>query len=439
MKTKMPTEDVLRIRAEASLKLEEDPAMERTEDDMRRLIHELRVHQVELELQNEDLRGAHARIEESRTRFADLYDFAPVGYFTFDELGRIIEVNLTGAKLLGIERSNLINAPFSTKVIEPDRMQFRSHLRKIFQTREADTCEVRLGASGSKELWVRLDSIFMKSADGALFCRTSVTDISEKKRTEEALQRAYAELTKENVERRRAEDEARHYAERIERINNELQEFAYVASHDMQEPLRKIQTFIDMAIKRSAPVIDNTSRDYLDRALASATRMRQLMSDLLQLSRVTTMPGPFKKLNLAEIVREAADIFEEDAKRHSGVVEIGELPRIEADETQMLRLFQNLIGNALKFHGSDPPELKSMRRATGRKIAKYSYKTMASDSNHSLPNAFSSLFSACIIAGSIQEPEWGLPSASKLWSGMGEASAQRANRGKVRHLSSGCQ
>src|SRR5512142_2228156 len=109
MDAKKPTMDKLRTRAEEALKSREDPSAECRVEDLHQLVHELRIHQVELELQNEELRSAHARLEESRMRYADLYDFAPVGYFTFDEQGRIIELNLTGAKQLGIERGNLIN------------------------------------------------------------------------------------------------------------------------------------------------------------------------------------------------------------------------------------------------------------------------------------------------------------------------------------------
>ena len=88
--------------------------------DTHRLIHELRVHQIELEMQNKELRRAQAALEESRMRYADLYDFAPLGYFTLDEQGRIIEVNLTGAKQLGIDKGDLIKVPFVAMVVESD-------------------------------------------------------------------------------------------------------------------------------------------------------------------------------------------------------------------------------------------------------------------------------------------------------------------------------
>jgi len=154
-----------------------------------------------------------------------------------------------------------------------------------------------------------------------------------------------------------AEETLRSNMARLELVNAELQEFAFVASHDLQEPLRKIQTFCDMARKRCGPVLDSTSQEYLGRVITSASRMRQLLDDLLQFSRVATRPEPFKGISLSKVVREAADVFEETLKQSGGVVEIEKLPDIEADETQILRLFQNLIGNALKFRSAEKPRI----------------------------------------------------------------------------------
>ncbi len=148
------------------------------------------------------------------------------------------------------------------------------------------------------------------------------------------------------------------YAEKLQRLNEELQDFTFVASHDLQEPLRKIQTFCDMARMRCAPVLDSTSNDYLDRIVNSANRMRQLLKDLLQFSFAASRAEPHKAIDLVKIAREAADVFEDTIKETGGLIEIETMPSIEADETQILRLFQNLIGNALKFRGEKPPRIE---------------------------------------------------------------------------------
>jgi len=190
-----------------------------------------------------------------------------------------------------------------------------------------------------------------------------IWDISESKQMEKDLRKAHDELEL-RVRERTAELSAT--VARLELVNAELQEFAFVASHDLQEPLRKIQTFCDMARKRCAPVLDSTGKDYLDRVVNSASRMRQLLHDLLEFSRVATRPEPFKRINLVKIVREAAGVFEETVKNTGALVDIESIPTIEADENQMLRLFQNLIGNALKFRSDGIPKVKVHGKLVGR-------------------------------------------------------------------------
>ncbi len=163
-------------------------------------------------------------------------------------------------------------------------------------------------------------------------------------------------------QRRRSEEELRLYASRLEIINKELQDFAFVASHDLQEPLRKIQTFCDMAKKRCAPALDATGQDYLDRVINSANRMRHLLRDLLEFSRMAARPELFKKIDLAALAREAADVFEAKVKETGCRIEIENIPVIEADGSQMLSLFQNLIGNALKFRSREAPLVRIYSR-----------------------------------------------------------------------------
>ena len=126
--------------------------------------------------------------------------------------------------------------------------------------------------------------------------------------------------------------------------------------------------FLRHGPKRCAPVLDSTSKDYLDRVVNSASRMRQLLRDLLDFSRVATRLEPFKKIDLVKIVREAADVFEASVKETGCQIEIENIPAIEADETQMLRLFQNLIGNALKFRSGETPHIKVYGKLDRKRI-----------------------------------------------------------------------
>ncbi|MCF2148257.1 PAS domain-containing protein [Desmonostoc muscorum LEGE 12446] len=145
----------------------------------------------------------------------------------------------------------------------------------------------------------------------------------------------------------------------LARSNKELQEFAFVASHDLQEPLRKIKTFGDRLKATCGDALTEQGRDYLERMQNAATRMQTLVEDLLTLSRVTTRAQPFVTVNLANIAQEVLSDLEVYVQQTGASIEIGELPTIKADPLQMRQLLQNLIGNALKFHRPQvPPAIK---------------------------------------------------------------------------------
>jgi signal transduction histidine kinase len=165
-------------------------------------------------------------------------------------------------------------------------------------------------------------------------------------------------------ERRRLEALVAHHTreladknERLEHSNRDLEHFAYVASHDLQEPLRKIRAFSDRVTRRYAALLDDQGRDYLARTENAASRMQRLIDDLLSLSRVTTRKQPMQTFALGQVVREVVADLEIRIQSSGGRVEIGELPEIEADPAQIRQLMQNLIGNALKFHRPDEPPL----------------------------------------------------------------------------------
>lgn len=175
-------------------------------------------------------------------------------------------------------------------------------------------------------------------------------DLAERKRAAEELEAANESL--EIRVRERTADLAKANTE-LGRSNRELQDFAFVASHDLQEPLRKIQAFGDRLKSKHGPALNDEARDYLERMHRAAGRMHTLINDLLGYSRVTTKAQPFVQTDLKEIADDVADDLEARIQQTGGRVEIGELPTIDADPLQMRQLFQNLIGNALKFHRQD--------------------------------------------------------------------------------------
>jgi formate hydrogenlyase transcriptional activator len=155
------------------------------------LLHELEVHQIELEMQNEELRLTQTLIETSRARYADLYDFAPVGYFTFDPKGLIVEVNLTGSGMLGLERRGLVGKPFSRFVTKESREMFRLHLQAVLSSGTRQACELKLLRSDGCAFDVLLESIPVTDGENPYsLCRSALSDITSRKELEAVLRTA---------------------------------------------------------------------------------------------------------------------------------------------------------------------------------------------------------------------------------------------------------
>jgi PAS domain S-box-containing protein len=153
----------------------------------RQVLHELRVHQFELEMQNEELRRAQAELDASRARYFDLYDLAPVGYVTLSEQGLILEANLTAAMLLGVARGTLIKRPFSSLMLPDDQNIYYRHRKQLFETRAPCACELRMLRKDGDPFWVRVDATTAQDVDGAPVCRAVLSDITEHRRAEVAL------------------------------------------------------------------------------------------------------------------------------------------------------------------------------------------------------------------------------------------------------------
>ena len=168
---------------------------ELTPNEVRQTLYELRVHQVELEMQNEQLRQAQTELETVRARYFDLYDLAPVGYFTLNEKGLILEANLTAANLLGVARSSLVKQPLTRFILPNDQDIYYGHRKLLFETGAPQICEIRMMKKDGAPFWVRIDAVAAKSNEGASLCRATMIDISERKQGEEALRKSQEQLT----------------------------------------------------------------------------------------------------------------------------------------------------------------------------------------------------------------------------------------------------
>ena len=165
---------------------------------------------------------------------------------------------------------------------------------------------------------------------------------------------AMLEINRDITARKIAEAAAKDYSTRLERTNQELRDFASIASHDLQEPLRKVSTFGSILEAKFADALGKEGQAYLAKMLDATARMQALIQSLLIYSRVATRSEPFVSVDLGKLVKEVLLDLEIPLQETGAEVGTDDLPRIEADPGQIRQLFQNLIGNALKFHGDNP-------------------------------------------------------------------------------------
>ncbi|MDQ1318043.1 MAG: hypothetical protein QG588_1699 [Candidatus Poribacteria bacterium] len=225
----------LRRLAEESLK--NKPISELVPEDTGRLIHELQTHKIELEMQNEELLQTLKALEESYNKYSDLYDFAPVGYFTIHKNGIIIEANLTGANLLGVERGLLVGEPLSRFIFSDDQDSYYFHQKHVFERKERQICKIRLVRKDKTQFHAQLESIVMHDHDGNYNqYRTIISDISESKLAEESLKKAQADL-KAQVEQRTSELQKSHKLLQFETTEHKRTEDTLVDTNELLETI----------------------------------------------------------------------------------------------------------------------------------------------------------------------------------------------------------
>jgi chemotaxis family two-component system sensor kinase Cph1 len=325
----------IRKQAEDILKGNTTDLEKLSSGDAQSLVHELQVHQVELEIQNEELRRAQKELEDARDRYSDLYDFSPIGYFTFDKKGLILQANLTGAKKIGRERGNLIKKPFSL-YITTDHKYFYSHLHRVFDIGIQSTCELRLVDKSGNQFDVLLESIPVHDSDGNLLARTAMSDITQRKLTEEDLKQV---------------------SQKLRRSNDELKHFAYIISHDLQEPLRTISSFLQLIEMRYKGQLDNDIDKFITFAIDGANRLHIMIEGLLAYSRVETQGNKFEKADFSDVLKTTIMNLKIAIQESGTLITSDPLPTVCADGSQFIQVFQNLISNSIKFNSIKLPKI----------------------------------------------------------------------------------
>jgi len=306
----------------------------------------------------QSLRAANARSErlvEERTRelrergerLRAILQTAPDAVIVADKHGVIESVNPATERMFGYCAEELIGRELT--VLMPDRLR---ELHRAGMRRRRDGGAGRAVGSGALRTYgLRKDGlefpIELSVGEVRLGERVQFTgiirDVTERKRAEDAIQSMNAAL----------EDRVQQRTEELQRMVDELAQFASIASHDLQEPLRKVLVFGDRLRQQYEGALGDPGKDYLSRMLNAADRMSSLLNDLLELTRVTSKGRPFERVDLGEVVRGVLTDLEVALQESGGVVEVGDLPSIDADPTQMRQLFQNLLSNALKFRSGE--------------------------------------------------------------------------------------
>lgn len=318
-----------------------------TPGDTLRTLHELRVHQIELEMQNEELQRTQTALDAQRARYFDLYDLAPVGYLTISAPGLILEANLTAAALLGTVRGALAKRPASQFVMKDDQDIFYLHCKKLLLTREPQACELRLLKKDGTAFWAQLLAT-AGEAGGAPEIHLTISDINARKRAELEKEKLNAALTEQK---------------------KEMENFLYITSHDMRGPLLNIQGYgqnLEKDLKELSEAagpggppeklrlaLDKLSGERIPAALsyiaAGALKMDRIISSLLKVSRQGRVEMRPAALNAGAVLKNILDEQRFLLEEAAGLVKTGALPPCTADADALGHIFTNLVENAVKY------------------------------------------------------------------------------------------
>jgi len=325
--SKMPNKKVKRItKRQADEKIE----------DVKKLVHLLQVHQVELEHQNQELRTTQEELEVSHNKYVNLFDFSPIPYFTLDQNGIIKEVNLSAGKMFGIERSKFIDRHFGNKIPLEERDIFNSLMNAVFSSTLKHSCELKVINKLKRVFQVRLEGVQIEDTlESVKKCQVALIDMTEYKRVEESLKKTTEEL-------------------RV--LNTTKDKFFSIIAHDLRSPFQSMLS----ASKLLAEEIDSLSHEeimlcsqglnhnlkHIYRLLENLLNWSMMQRDMLQYE-----PG---NLNMYDLVNEVIEISLESAIRKNISIsnDVDYNTVVYADIDMLQSIIQNLIMNSIKFNRS---------------------------------------------------------------------------------------
>lgn len=302
------------------------------------MINTIRQSQRDLERRNEALKLSERNLAVSEQKKREIIWGTNAGTWEWNIQTGSIEYNERWAGILGygLEEISPVSSETWTRFAHPDDLRRSNELLEEHFRRETDAyeCEIRLRHRDGRWIWVldRGKVVEWSGEEKPLRMSGTHTDITRRKESEAKLNEMVAAL---------------------KRSNEELEQFAYVSSHDLQEPLRMVTNYLQLLDQKYRDTLDADAHDYIDFAVDGAKRMSQLIKDLLAYSRVATQENPLVPVDVNAIVARAVDNLRAAVDEAEGRIEIADLPTVLADEVQILSLFQNLIGNAVKYKAPD--------------------------------------------------------------------------------------
>lgn len=313
-----------------------------------------------------ELKQAEAQLREAEQRFRLAFDNSATGEALVAPDGRFTRVNRALCKLLGYSESELLATTFQ-QITHPDDLD--TDLAYVHQMLvgkiETYQMEKRYFGKQGQVVWILLSVSLVRDEQGQpLYFVCQIQGINQRKQAETQKTKLLTEL---------------------ERSNSELEDFAYVVSHDLLSPLRKIEMLNELLVDEYSQVLDAQGLEYLERMRSIKEQMQTFISDLLTLARVKTQAQPFELVNLTTLVQEVLSDLSTNLSETGGVVEIGELPTLKADPFQIRQLMQNLLSNALKFHKPDTqPRVKIYQKLSnqeddGNSLAPRYYQIIVED------------------------------------------------------------
>lgn len=281
---------------------------------------------------------AESALRESERRFRNTFENAAVGMSHVGLDGRFLRVNQKFCNMVGYSREELSGKTFHEITWPEDLEADLQRVDRLIKGEiESVTIEKRYIHKDGRIVWVNLT--------GSLQC------------DEELKPQHFVSIVEDISLRKKAEETLNESLKDLERSNRELEQFAYIVSHDLKEPLRMITSYVQILNKRYRGKFDTKADEFMDFIVEGTTRMDDLLDDLLEYSRVGKKGDPFQPVDLNKVVKFTSDNLKRIISKSGAEIRYSKLPTVTADEVQMIQVFQNLVGNAIKFRGSDPPRI----------------------------------------------------------------------------------